>query len=118
MGARYKHISQKETGVRKELIRLPGVKGVVVVRFNIMSKGQPTDLFLQINVLQENVCLLGDVKEMICPWKESVAGKRAIQGLDRITDMFYLSETFSLMNFGLKPHPISYPLHPPPPPHQ
>ena len=31
---------------------------------------------------------------MICPWKESVAGKKAIQGLDRITDMFYLSETF------------------------
>ena len=53
---------------------------------------------------------------MICPWKESVAGKKAIQGLDRITDMFYLSETFPLVNFGLKPHPISYPLSLPPPP--
>ena len=58
------------------------VKGVVVVRFNIMSQRQPTDLFLQISVLQENVCWLGDVKEMICPWKESVAGKKAIQGLE------------------------------------
>ena len=26
--------------------------------------------------------------------------------------MFYLSETFPPMNFGLKPHPISYPLLP------
>ena len=49
---------------------------------------------------------------MICPWKESVAGKKVIQGLDRIADMFYLSETFPPVNFGLKPHPISYPLLP------
>ena len=48
--------------------------------FNIMSQGQPTNLFLQISVLQQSVCWLGDVKEMICPWKESVAGKNAIQG--------------------------------------
>ena len=47
-----------------------------------MSQVQPTDPFLQISVLQENVCWLGDVKEMICPWKESVAGKKAIQGLE------------------------------------
>ena len=64
------------------------------MRFNIMSQRRPTDPFLQIPVLQENVCWLGDVEEMTCPWKESVAGKKVIQGLDRIADMFYLSETF------------------------
>ena len=39
------------------------------MQFNIMSQGQTTDLFFQISV-----------KEMTCLWKESVAGKKAIQG--------------------------------------
>ena len=36
------------------------------------------DLFRKISVLQANFCWLGDVKVMICPWKESVAGKNTI----------------------------------------
>lgn len=39
------------------------------------------DLFLKLSVLQANFCLLGDVEEMICPWKDSVAGKKVIQGV-------------------------------------
>ena len=34
------------------------------------------DLSLKISVLQANFCWLRDFEEVICPWKESVAGKR------------------------------------------
>ena len=33
------------------------------------------DLFLKISVLQANFCWLGDLDKIICPWKESDAGK-------------------------------------------
>ena len=33
------------------------------------------DLFLKISVLQANFYWLGDLEKIICPWKESVAGK-------------------------------------------
>ena len=39
------------------------------------------NLFLKISVLQRNFCWLGDVEEMICPWKENVASKKTIQGV-------------------------------------
>ena len=39
------------------------------------------DLFLKISVLQANFCWLGDVKEIVCPLKESVAGKKIIEGV-------------------------------------
>ena len=39
-------------------------------------RGHPMDLFLKISLLQAIVCSLGEVKKVICPWKESVAGKR------------------------------------------
>ena len=32
-------------------------------------------LFLEIAVLQADVCWLGDLEKIICPWEESVAGK-------------------------------------------
>lgn len=38
------------------------------------------DLFLKLSDLQANVCWLGDVEEIICPLKESVAGKKIIEG--------------------------------------
>ena len=34
------------------------------------------DLFLKISLLQATVCSLGNVEKVICPWKESVAGKK------------------------------------------
>ena len=39
---------------------------------------QPMDLFLKISVLQANVCWLGDVEKIICPWKGIVVGKKII----------------------------------------
>ena len=39
------------------------------------------DLFLKISVLEANFCWVGDVEEIICPSKESVAGKKIIQGV-------------------------------------
>ena len=39
-------------------------------------QGHPMDLSLKISVLQANFCWLRDFEEVICPWKESVAGKR------------------------------------------
>ena len=39
------------------------------------------DLFLKISVLQKKIFWLGDVEEIICPCKESVAGKTIIQGV-------------------------------------
>ena len=38
------------------------------------------DLFLKISVLQANFCWLGDLGEIICPWTESVAGKKVNSG--------------------------------------
>ena len=39
------------------------------------------DPFLKISVLQANFCWLGDVKEIVCPLKESVAWKKIIEGV-------------------------------------
>ena len=47
----------------------------------VPCSGNPMDLFLKISVLQANFCWLGDVEEIICPWKERVAGKKTIQGV-------------------------------------
>ena len=47
------------------------------------TQGHPMDLFLKISVLQANFCWLGDVEEIICPWKESVAKKKMyLRGFD------------------------------------
>ena len=41
----------------------------------------PIELFLKISVLQANVCWLGDLDKIVCPWKESDAGKLEILGV-------------------------------------
>ena len=41
----------------------------------------PIELFLKISVLQVNVCWLGDLDKIVCPWKESDAGKLEILGV-------------------------------------
>ena len=41
----------------------------------------PTELFLKISVLQANDCWLGDLDKIVCPWKESDAGKLEILGV-------------------------------------
>ena len=41
----------------------------------------PIELFLRISVLQANVCWLGDLDKIVCPWKESDAGKLEILGV-------------------------------------
>ena len=41
----------------------------------------PMDLFPKISVLQANFCWLGDLDKIICPWKESDAGKLEIVGV-------------------------------------
>ena len=46
-----------------------------------LFRGNPMDLFFKISVLEANFCLVGDVEEIICSWKESVAGKNIIQGV-------------------------------------
>ena len=39
-------------------------------------QGYQLDLFLiKISALQANFCWLGDLKKIICPWKESDSGK-------------------------------------------
>lgn len=55
------------------------------------------DLSLKISVLQANFCWLRDFEQAICPWKESVSGKQAIQVVRgdlmcRIAALCYLSE--------------------------
>ena len=46
LGERYKHVRGGGSLIHeKELIHLPGVKGVVVVRFNIMSFFSEPDRF-------------------------------------------------------------------------
>ena len=52
------------------------------------------NLFLKLSVLQRNFCWLGDVEEIIDPWKENVASKKTIQGvrvdlMSRIASMCY-----------------------------
>ena len=54
------------------------------------------DLFLKYLFFSKKICWLGDVEEIICPCKESVAGKKIIQGVGgdfmcRIAPMGYLS---------------------------
>ena len=44
-------------------------------RFMAKTQGHPMDLFLKITVLQANSCWLEDLDKIICPFKESVAGK-------------------------------------------
>ena len=39
------------------------------------NQGHPMDLFLKITVLQAHFCCLEDLDEIMCPFKESVAGK-------------------------------------------
>ena len=41
-------------------------------------------LLLKISVLLANFCWLGDLGEIICPWKESVAGKKSIQDIQGV----------------------------------
>ena len=41
----------------------------------------PIELFLKISVLQANDCWLGDLDKIVCPWKESDAGKLEILGV-------------------------------------
>ena len=69
------------------------LSGVVWTLPNI--QGYPTDLFLKISVLQANVCWLGVLDKIICPWKESDAGKLEIpgDGGDLMCRILYLSET-------------------------
>ena len=54
------------------------------------------DLFIKTSVLLAIFCWLRGVEVMICPWKESVVGKKAIQGvwgylMSRIAATCYLS---------------------------
>ena len=50
-------------------------------RNTIYFQGHPMDLLLKISVIQANSFWLGDLGEIICPWRESVAGKKPIQGV-------------------------------------
>ena len=38
-------------------------------------QGHSMDLFLKISVLQATFCWLGDLEEIVCPWKENLARK-------------------------------------------
>ena len=84
LGAMYKHVSQKETGVefiRKELICLPGVNGVVVVRFNYHFTGATNSV--PPHICSSGICLLAGrcgINDMSL--KVSVAGKKTSQGLE------------------------------------
>ena len=57
------------------------MKGFHNIIIATIIQGHPTDLLLKIPLLLGNFCFLGDAAEVICPWKESVAGKKAIQGV-------------------------------------
>ena len=49
------------------------------------GQGHPMDwLLLKISVLLANFCWLGDLGEIICPWKESAAGKKSIQDIQGV----------------------------------
>ena len=41
-------------------------------------------LLLKISVLLTNFCWLGDLGEIICPWKESAAAKKSIQDIQGV----------------------------------
>ena len=41
-------------------------------------------LLLKISVLLANFCWLGDLGEIICPWKESAAAKKSIQDIQGV----------------------------------
>ena len=45
-------------------------------------QGHPMDLLLIISALHANFCWLGHLGKMIRPWKESVAGKETVQGVE------------------------------------
>ena len=47
---------------------------------NSMLSGAPSGSVPKNSVLLANFCWLGNVGKIICPWKESVAGKWTIQG--------------------------------------
>ena len=57
------------------------MKGFHNIIIATIIQGHPTDLLLKIPLFLGNFCFLGDAAEVICPWKESVAGKKAIQGV-------------------------------------
>ena len=44
-------------------------------RYMAKNQGHPMDLFPKITFLRQIFCWLGDLDKIICPWKESVAGK-------------------------------------------
>ena len=46
-----------------------------------MLSGAPSGSVPKKSVLLANFCWLGNVGKIICPWKESVAGKWTIQGV-------------------------------------
>ena len=84
--------------------------------FARVTQGHPMDLFLKISVLQADFWWPGDVEEMICPWKESVAREKTIQGvrgdfMGKTAGMCYLSRaSFPLpptekVNSALWPYP-------------
>ena len=53
----------------------------------VTQQGHPMDLLLKISFLQANFCWLGDLGEIICPWKEVLLGKsqfRVSEGMSRI----------------------------------
>ena len=52
--------------------------------------GALNDLLFKISVLQANFCRLGDMEEIICPWKESVAGEKC-------ADVIYIRNLSSLL---------------------
>jgi len=55
-----------------DLIRKFIMKGFHIIIPTIIQ-GHPTDLSLKISALLGNFCWLGDVAEVICTWKGSVA---------------------------------------------
>ena len=84
--------------------------------FATETQGQPMDLFHKISVLQADFWWLGDLEEIICPWKESVAGEKTIQGvwgafMCKTAGMCYFLEASSPLppaenvNSALWPHP-------------
>ena len=48
------------------------------IRVSRVNTGVAMDWFLKISVLQARFYWLGDVEEMICPWKENVDGRKII----------------------------------------
>ena len=70
-------------------------RSVVTVFSRFSQAGAPNGSVPQ-NIFRKKICWLGDVEEIKCPCKESVAGKKIIQGIwgdfmCRIAAMGYLS---------------------------